>query len=509
MKYISLESIRPLGDLGARTALLCGRMTAADYRPERIFSADVSGWPGDWEGRAILAQTMLTRLTGQESPYLKANVAALEGNLNEKGYLKGILPDGEFDEQQLSGHGWLLRGLCEYYAWCGDEKVLELARRMAENLFLPLRGRMQDYPTDPSERTGGGAAAGNVSCVIRGWHLSTDTGCVFIPMDGLSRLWEITGDTRLGELLEEMFQRFRSIDLAGIKAQTHATLTALRAILRMYRVSGQETYLDAAREIFDLYLKKGMTATYANRNWFGRPEWTEPCAIIDSFIVAQRLFEYTGDTDYALTARAIWINGVCRAQRPNGGFGCDSCAGEGGSGDLLLVHIYEAPWCCSMRGGEGMAMGARFCFAQEGDTLLAPMFGSCRAEFQAGGGEIVLREDAEAARQGKVRFFVEENTAQRPVRLKALVSDGRDGGQWRVFRLPQTGGVIQVEFGVPRFFRGRRLMQGEWMLGMKDAGKVIDPERALRAGAAEAAPISDGYLMEKEALEQSRLRVLF
>ena len=47
------------------------------------------------------------------------------------------------------------------------------------------------------------------------------------------------------------------------------------------------------------------------------------------------------------------------------------------------------------------------------------------------------------------------------------------------------------------------------MLGMKDAGKVIDPERVLRAGAAEAAPISDGYLMEKEALEQSRLRVLF
>ena len=52
-------------------------------------------------------------------------------------------------------------------------------------------------------------------------------------------------------------------------------------------------------------------------------------------------------------------------------------------------------------------------------------------------------------------------------------------------------------------------MQGEWMLGMKDAGKVIDPERVLQAGAAETTPIADGYLMEKEALEQSRLRVLF
>ena len=71
-KYISADNIRPLGDMGARTALLFSRMTDKMYRPEEIFVSDVQGWPGDWEGRTILAQTLLSRMTGAESPFLKA-----------------------------------------------------------------------------------------------------------------------------------------------------------------------------------------------------------------------------------------------------------------------------------------------------------------------------------------------------------------------------------------------------------------------------------------------------
>ena len=50
-KYISADNIRPLGEVGARTALLFGRLTDAMYRPAAIFTEDVNGWPGDWEGR--------------------------------------------------------------------------------------------------------------------------------------------------------------------------------------------------------------------------------------------------------------------------------------------------------------------------------------------------------------------------------------------------------------------------------------------------------------------------
>lgn len=179
-KYISPDSIRLLGDGGARTSLLAGRLTDAMYRPEAIFTGDQNGWPGDWEGRTILAQTLISRVSGMESPFLRANVEALAGRLNEKGYLKKILPAGEFDEQQLSGHGWLIRGLCEYSEYAKDANALRMALRIAEELFLPTAGHFDDYPIKPEERSGGGEAAGNISGRLRGWYLSTDTGLSLI-----------------------------------------------------------------------------------------------------------------------------------------------------------------------------------------------------------------------------------------------------------------------------------------------------------------------------------------
>lgn len=514
-EYISSARIRPLGDMGARVLLLAGRMTDAMYRPEKIFTGDQNGWPGDWEGRTILAQTLISRISGMESPYLRANVEALAANLNEKGYLKGILPAGEFDEQQLSGHGWLIRGLCEYSEYANDSGVLEMALRIAEGLFLPTAGRFDDYPTKPEERSGGGEAAGNISGKLRGWYLSTDTGCAFIPMDGLSRLYELTGDERLKALLDEMYARFMTIDLVGSKVQTHATLSACRGILRLYGATGDGKYLESARSIFETYVRSGMTATYANQNWFARPEWTEPCAIIDSFIVAMRLFEYTGEPWYADIARRIWSNGVCRAQRPNGGFGCDSCAGEGGSGAYLKVHAYEAYWCCTMRGGEGLEMGARFGYMTDGDTLTVPMFASSIAEFDIGGGYVRIRQIAEGARDGHVEFLIEENTAPQPVKLCVLMPElASENGRYAEFELPEAGQRIQLDFRVPLVRdEAGRLMWGDLMLGAEENVDTHGmPERSGSGfvwNGVRLAPIADGYLMDPETLRNSAVRVLF
>lgn len=514
-KYISSDCIRPLGDMGARTLLLAGRLTDAIYRPEGIFTGDQNGWPGDWEGRTILAQTLISRISGMESPYLRANVEALAGNLNERGYIKGILPEGEFDEQQLSGHGWLIRGLCEYSEYAKDKGALKMALRIAEGLFMPTAGHFDDYPTKPEERSGGGQAAGNISGRLRGWYLSTDTGCAFIPMDGLSRLYELTGDKRLMALLEEMYARFMTIDLVGARVQTHATLSACRGILRLYGATGDAKYLDSARSIFDIYVRSGMTATYANQNWFARPEWTEPCAIIDSFIVAMRLFEYVGEPWYADMARRIWSNGVCRAQRPNGGFGCDSCAGEGGSGAYLKVHAYEAYWCCTMRGGEGLEMGARFGYMTDGDTIIVPMFASSMAEFDIGGGHVRIRQRADSARDGHVEFEIAENTAARPVKLSVLMPEwASKEGRYAEYELPSTGGLIALDFHVPivRDDAGR-LMWGDLMLGAKgDVDTHGTPERSGSGfiwNGAQLVPIADGYLMDPEELKNSAVRVLF
>ena len=136
-KYITIR-----GDLCRRIHLNYARLESKHYRPEHIFGADQSGWPGDWEGRTILALVKLKAATGREPAYLERILELLPARLNEKGYLgpvyehvaESALP--VFNEQQLSGHNWLLRGLLEYWLISRSDAV----KSMAEQIDRTERG---------------------------------------------------------------------------------------------------------------------------------------------------------------------------------------------------------------------------------------------------------------------------------------------------------------------------------------------------------------------------------
>ena len=65
---------------------------------------------------------MEAQATHREPVYLDEMIKMLPNKLNVKGYL-GPLQGDTLDEQQLSGHGWFLRALCEYYLWKKDDNV--------------------------------------------------------------------------------------------------------------------------------------------------------------------------------------------------------------------------------------------------------------------------------------------------------------------------------------------------------------------------------------------------
>ena len=155
-----------------------------------------------------------------------------------------------------------------------------------------------------------------------------------------------------------MIRKFLEIDLQAIKAQTHASLSAMRGILRYYETDQDTSLLKAVEKRYALYKKEAMTENFENYNWFGRPEWTEPCAVIDSYILTMWLWKLTGNPVYLEDAHKIYYNGMCFEQRANGGFGCDNCTGADGC--MLYAKVDEAHWCCTMRGGEGLSRVAQF-----------------------------------------------------------------------------------------------------------------------------------------------------
>jgi len=352
-----LENLTIKGDLGYRIKKSFSRLESRWYKPNTAF-ADVANWPGDWPGRTILALVMLAKSSKAEPAYLDEILINLKKHLNSKNYLGNILPTGEFDEQQFSGHNWLLRALIEHYKWKKDEQSFFLAKEITENLFLPAYGFYKEYPSNPDRRNFEGDKSGSrTGNLINNWYTSTDVGCAFIPLDGLSEAYDLFRSEELYKLLQEMIEVFVKIDFVNVGMQTHATLSATRGIMQFYLTTGENKYLEYAKKIFSLYISEGMTENYANFNWFGKTDtWTEPCAVIDSYILAYKLFLATRNIEYLEISHKICYNAIYYAQRVNGGFGCDNCVGP--ENTVLRFNgdgIAEAYWCCTMRGADGLS----------------------------------------------------------------------------------------------------------------------------------------------------------
>lgn len=384
------------GELEARILRNYDRLERGKYLPENVFLTEEESlsWPGDTEGRTMLALIMEAQASKRPPKTLDAMMARIPSGLNSKGYMGRIYPDGVLDEQQLSGNGWMLRALCEYYTWKGDKQMFSIARTIVDSLFLPGAGRYKNYPIAPELRAiklGAGQESGWYLGERDGWRYSSDVGCMFIGMAGLIHYYDLTRDERVQGVIEEMIARFEEVDLIAMSAQTHASLTSMRALLRYAVATGDHSLIDKVEEYWSVYLSHGMTENYANYNWFDRfNSWTEPCAIVDSYIVANTLWMITGEKQYLDTAELIYYNGLCYAQRDNGGFGCDKCVGK--ELHTICTHIDEAHWCCTMRGGDGLSRVAQFSYFTSPGSVDIAHFGQSRFHVATRGGSMTVSQ---------------------------------------------------------------------------------------------------------------------
>lgn len=326
------------------------RMHNAPYTIDTLFKGN-DGWPGDREGRALLAFLCHYHISGRKVPCLEQMMQVLPERTNEYLFFGPVPEAGRVDEQQLSGHSWYLRGLADYAKTFDDPLAMKALRSTFEHLYLPALPLYDVYPLERSSE--GGGVDGSICGDAQGWALSTDVGCAFMCVDGVARYYELTRDERAASFLEKVIDIFLKADMVARGFQTHTSLTCLRGMLSFCETTGRREYLEDVIREFDRYLEHGMTLTYENFNWFGREDtWTEPCAVVDSLLLSVGLLRHTGDERYRTLARRIWANGLQFCQRDNGGAGTNSCVTA--ERPVLSVRGYEASQCCSMRYAEGL-----------------------------------------------------------------------------------------------------------------------------------------------------------
>lgn len=344
-----MEKIISQKELDLRIKLNQRRLSEPYYQIDNVFDED-SDWPGDKPGRALLAFVSHYKMNAAKLPCMEQMIDRIPMVTNNRMFFGE--PTGEIIfEQQLSGHSWYLRGLCEYYEQFADKRVLEYMEKTVAHIYLPTIGRFAGYPIE--RKKGDGGVSGHSYAEIDAWKLSTDVGCAFMSLDGLSHYYKLTRNEQVKALIEEMAFCFDEIDKFRLQTQTHCTLTAARGFMRMYEMTREKGWFEKAERIFRLYVEKGMTYTYQNFNWFGKGDtWTEPCAIVDSLMLALMLYKATDKEAYRSYAARIYWNGFATLQRPNGGAGTDTTVSS--STHILKMDGYEAPFCCTMRLAEGL-----------------------------------------------------------------------------------------------------------------------------------------------------------
>lgn len=328
------------------------RLQDEPYQVKRVFREPTYDWPGDMEGRAMLAFVCHYRMHGKKVPQFDEVFSDYPSHLNRDGFFGPLFDSHSIDEQQLSGNSWALRGLLAYGETFHNEEAFLTAKRMMDSLFRPA---LLAYPEYPLKRDGVllGGVYGNLTANEGNWKLSSDVGCAFIALDGVCHYYQLFPDAELKEEIGKAIDFFATIDREKIHAQSHGTLSALRGILCFYEATKEAKYLSLVRSVFDLYLTKAMTLNYECFNWFGRPDtWSEPCAVTDSLILATKLYSLTKEERYKTLARRIFFNGFPFALRPNGGAGPNTCVTK--TQPYLALAMDEAFQCCSMRYSEGL-----------------------------------------------------------------------------------------------------------------------------------------------------------
>ena len=396
LKPIPFEDHTPDGLLKARAELSFRRLQEPYFQWDHVSRVNFGPFPGDAIGRTINGLTLLSQALNQPEPAsLKDIMRHVPSLANPDGYLGPKLPESRANEDTMAGHNGYTYGLAEYALWTKDPAAKESLRRMVANLFVPARAAIAGYRETSEAKVD--------------WHLSGgDVGQFFTTLDGMTRAYALVPSPEFKATIETAIERYRKLDLVGLSAQTHAMLSAATGILRWHEMHHRPEDLAFAETLYKQYRALAMTETFENYNWFNKPQWTEACGVIDSFILTVDLWRQTGRANYLEDAHLILFNGLLPGQLHNGGFGTGPCVGHATGTCRTKLHS-EAAFCCSMRGGEGIARAIQYSYFQNKDTVVLPFYSNGTATLRFAEGTCKVRQETGYPHKGQVRLEVLES----------------------------------------------------------------------------------------------------
>jgi hypothetical protein len=384
---LSFEHVRLGGDYGTRFAAATSHLlTWTDLYTLDSFVAATAGRPGslwwDWPGDQIGRWLSLVHVaqgygwSDQAWPPRVLAAAVLpfqtaDGNFGPPGSAAVA------DVRMLSGNAFALRGLMDAYEDAHDPRFLEAARRL---------GRFFEAIAPDWETKKDG-------------HLHEFYGhCI----DGFVALYEQAGDRWALDAAERIGAH------AGRTSHTHHSLSLMRGLVDLARVTEKRLYLEKVEDYL-AWCRENRSVTGGLPEAMPVSEQDEGCGLADWIVVNMMMGQATGETRYFDDAEHTLVNHFFFNQFHTGGFGHLSFGQEviGGKQWQGWEGRFgsENPGCCSLWGAWALGQAGRFVVTESDDTVFVNLYAQAEVVLAEKG--IRLGITGDFPRQKKIRVRLE------------------------------------------------------------------------------------------------------
>lgn len=236
----------------------------------------------------------------------------------------------------LWGNGRLLLGLVAAQERFGDPGIILAARRLGDFYVKIVVPRF----CDPDRMTEYRQEA---------WYAASYVTCVFEGMEGLVRLYRLTGSEpylRAAMRMADFHAQFDRLPTG----HAHGSLSQHTALLLLYEVTGDPKYLKRVTSRWTEAVDGGYVnpaGGILEKFWVTGYDRDEGCAEADWLRLNLLLWSNTGETKYLDMAERLLWNHYLANQWPTGGFGHRKMAFDD-CGPYAFRELHqESLWCCS------------------------------------------------------------------------------------------------------------------------------------------------------------------
>ncbi len=317
---------------------------------------------------------------------------------------------------------YTLWGLLEVYSLTEDEEILKGAARLADHLIAELKEM-------------------GIHILDTGTFCGLPSGSIMKPM---LILYRYTGDKKYLDFCIDIAARWETPKIAGLIynslnktrlcewyesfvkwSKTYESLSCFDGIIELYRVTGEEKYLEAAENFYELLEMDEKNILFSvgyNDQYYNaaheQNSMTEPCDVIHYIRLCSELFKVTGKAKYLDSIELAYYNSLLASACKDGKWGARAVCTAG-------VHTYaqgqanmKYSHCCVNNMPRGLLNAAESALFSDKEGLIIALYHPFEAKIKIGETKAKVKATGDYLADSSANISVSFDGAPVPVKLR-------------------------------------------------------------------------------------------